>query len=403
MSHLQFLRRFALLALLFSFFASGCSDSTSQSRDAATADASAARDTESFDTTMPVDASSGNADMGQPDAATVGPLDIGAGPDVEQSPDGSTSTPPDAGLDAGGQAPPPATIIVLPDTQYYASSYPSVFNGQTAWIVAQQSVLNIAAVLHVGDIVDSDLTVQWTVANPAMRQLDNVVPYDVVPGNHDYSTANRGSMIDNYFAPASMPWITGTMKPGQIENNYALIDIGPKRWLILGLEFGPRDAVLTWADSVLKTYANYPAILLTHAYLYADGTRYDINVGGTDSNASNYQYWSPWYYGFTASEGINDGEAMWQKLVLPNSNVRLVFCGHQTGWARLTSTRPDGTTVHQMLSDYQWLQGENFGFGYLRVVQLDYGKKTIQVQTYSPYLNAYIDDDPNQFTLDLNL
>jgi hypothetical protein len=229
------------------------------------------------------------------------------------------------------------------------------------------------------------------------------VPYVVVPGNHDYSSTSRASMIDNYFAPSSMPWITGTMTPGQIENNYALLDIGPQKWLVLGLEFGPRDAVLRWADTVLKAYANYPAILLTHAYLYSDGTRYDINVGGTDPDAGTYQYWNPQYFGFTTSEGINDGEAMWQKLVLPNSNVRLVFCGHQTGWARLTSTRPDGTSAHQMLSDYQWLYGDSFGYGYLRIVQLDYDKKKIQVRTYSPYLNAYMDDDQNQFTLDLNL
>jgi hypothetical protein len=310
-------------------------------------------------------------------------------------------------MDAGSDtlAPPPstATIVVLPDTQYYAASYPNVFTGQTAWIVAQKPALNIAAVLHVGDIVDSDITIQWTVANPAMRQLDNVVPYVVVPGNHDYSTANRASLIENYFAPASMPWITGTMTPGKIDNSYTLMDLGPQKWLVLGLEFGPRDAVLAWADSVLKTYAAYPAILLTHLYLYSDGTRYDINVGGTDSTKSNYQYWNPQYYGFTAADGINDGEAMWQKLVLPNSNVHLVFCGHMTGWAHLTSTRPDGTSVHQMLSDYQWVNGENFGFGYLRVVQLDYSSKKIKVQTFSPYLNAFLTDDPDQFTLDLNL
>jgi hypothetical protein len=74
-----------------------------------------------------------------------------------------------------------------------------------------------------------------------------------------------------------------------------------------------------------------------------------------------------------------------------------------TGWSRLTSARPDGTTVHQILSDYQWLDGENFGFGYLRLVQLDYDSKKIQVRTFSPFRKASLDDAPNQFTLDLNL
>jgi hypothetical protein len=280
-----------------------------------------------------------------------------------------------------------------------------VFEQQTDWIVAQKATLNIAAVLHVGDLVDSNVVAQWTQAQAAMRnRLDSVIPYVVVPGNHDYDPPpDRTSMIDNYFAPSTMPWITGTMTPGQIENNYALIDIGPQKWLVLGLEFAPRDSVLAWADKVLKAYPEVPAILLTHLYLYSDGTRYDINTGGTETTASTYQFWNQVWYGFTAADGMNDGEAMWQKLVLPNSNVRLVFCGHMTGYARLTSTRPDGTNVHQMLSDYQWYANEHFGRGYLRVVQLDYANKTIRVETFSPYLNAFMDDDANQFSLDWNI
>jgi hypothetical protein len=348
-----------------------------------------------------------------PDAGTA--PDEGAAPDAEAVLDGGGGPGPDAGPDTVPR--PPVTIVVLPDTQYYAySNYASVFGQQTGWVVAQKSILNIAAVLHVGDVVDIDAAEQWTVANPAMRLLDNVVPYVVVPGNHDYSgPPDRATMMNDYFAPASMPWITGTMTPGKIENNYAILDIGPQKWLVLGLEFGPRDAVVNWASRVLRENEDknkYPVILLTHAYLYQDadlykdGARYDITAGGIDSTKSNYQYWSPYFYGFTASEGINDGEQMWQKLVLPNSKVRLVFCGHQTGWAHLTSTRPDGTTVHQMLSDYQWLpgpEGDHFGYGYLRIVQLDYDRKKIQVSTYSPYLGAYMDDDQNRFTLDLNL
>jgi hypothetical protein len=345
----------------------------------------------------------------QPDTQ-VPPPDTARPPvDVEGSPDsgGQNTEATDAGaeaspvaptLDAGNgpeaQAPPPVTVVVLPDTQYYAAAYPDVFAGQTSWILGQKASLNIAAVLHVGDIVDGDTPAQWTVANSSMRVLDGLVPYVVVPGNHD-TDGNRKTLTDNYFSPASMPWITGTMVAGQIENSYALLDIGPQQWLVVGLEFGPRDAVVAWADGILKKYPTTPAILVTHAYLYSDGNRYDIN-------ATPHQSFIPQDYHVTESQGINDGEMLWQKLVLPNSNLRLVFCGHQTGWARLTSTRPDGTSVHQMLSDYQWYAGENFGRGYLRVVQFDYGKRTIGVRTYSPYLDQSLTDDANQFSLEMN-
>jgi hypothetical protein len=55
-----------------------------------------------------------------------------------------------------------------------------------------------------------------------------------------------------------------------------------------------------------------------------------------------------------------------------------------------------------MLSDYQWLD-DSGGSGFLRVLQFDYSQKQIRVQTYSPYLDQYMTDDANQFTLSLEL
>jgi hypothetical protein len=348
-----------------------------------------------------------------PDGNAPDPTAVDAGggasldSDVETGPepfalDAGPQTRSDGG--AGPEAPlvPPVGIVVLPDTQYYAAAYPEVFAGQIDWIRGQKPALNLAAVLHVGDLVDGDTADQWSVASKEMHKLDGVLPYVVVPGNHD-TDDKRKTMMNSYFGPSSMPWITGTMVAGQMENNYALLTIGPQQWLVLGLEFGPRDAVVAWADTVLKTYADRPAIIVTHAYLYNDGNRYDIKISGSDTTQPNYQFWIPQYYGFTASQGINDGEMLWQKLVLPNANVRFVFSGHVTGAARLTSARPDGSRVHQMLFDYQWFEGAYFGFGYLEVLQLDYGKKTITVETYSPYLQQYMTDDAYQFALDWNL
>jgi hypothetical protein len=331
------------------------------------------------------------------------------GRDAALSPDAPGAD--DAGTDHtdadGGFLGAPVTVVVLPDTQYYASSFPDIFAAQTRWVVEQKSARGIAAVLHVGDLVDvATDKAQWTVANSSMRVLDGLVPYVLVPGNHD-TDANRVGLIDNYFAPTTMPWISGTMNAGQIENNYALVDIGPQKWLVLGLEFGPRDAVLTWADGVLKAHPTLPAIIVTHAYLYGDGTRYNIAVSGLDSTQPNFQWFIPQWYGYTSAQGINDGEEIWQKLIVPNPNVRLVFCGHDNGAKRLTSLRPDGSRVHQMLSDYQWLYGgtadDRGGSGFLRVLEFDYDKKEIRVQTYSPYLDEFMTDDANQFTLSLEL
>jgi 3',5'-cyclic AMP phosphodiesterase CpdA len=299
------------------------------------------------------------------------------------------------------------TLVVLPDTQYYASTYPELFSAQTRWLVEQRAARRLAAVVHLGDIVDSAKDVaQWKVAATCMHALDDRVPYVIVPGNHDCD-ANRVGPIDDYFAPRMMPWISGTMIPGKIENNYALLDIGPQRWLILGLEFGPRDAVVAWAKGILKAYARVPAILVTHAFLYEDGTRYGMSAPGLADAQASGQRFSPEAFGYTRQEGINDGEQLWEKLIVPNPNVRLVLCGHDNGVARLSTFRPDGTLVHQVLSDYQWLyQGTSDykgGSGYLRLLQFDYGKQEIRVQTYSPYLRKFLTDDANQFSLSLDL
>jgi hypothetical protein len=84
-----------------------------------------------------------------------------------------------------------------------------------------------------------------------------------------------------------------------------------------------------------------------------------------------------------------------------------VFCGHDNGAARLTSFRADGSRVHQMLSDYQWLHSgtadDRGGSGFLRVLEFDYNQREIRVQTYSPHLDEFMTDDANQFTLSLEL
>jgi Calcineurin-like phosphoesterase len=290
---------------------------------------------------------------------------------------------------------PVSTVIVLPDTQLYSYYYPDIYTAQTQWIVAQAKVRNIQAVLHVGDIVQFyDQPDEWSNASQAMRLLDGVVPYLLVPGNHDLpkdlNKRNDPSiLINNYFAPQTMPWIIGTFETGRIENNYALFDIGPRKYLVIGLEWGPRSVVLQWADSVLKSFAAYPAILVTHAFLDGD-SRYDWSKYPNN----NVQYYNPHLYAAldsTPVADVNDGEEIYQKLIVPNPNVRMVFCGHVLGdpsygaVGRRTDVRPDGTHIHQMLANYQVIP--DGGDGYLRIVEFDSGKKEIRVSTYSPYLS----------------
>ena len=49
----------------------------------------------------------------------------------------------------------PFTIAVLPDTQFYSESFPSIFNAQTDWIVAQRQARNIVFATQLGDLVQN--------------------------------------------------------------------------------------------------------------------------------------------------------------------------------------------------------------------------------------------------------
>ncbi|HEX7481583.1 MAG TPA: hypothetical protein VF331_27510 [Polyangiales bacterium] len=152
---------------------------------------------------------------------------------------------------------------------------------------------------------------------------------------------------------------------------------------------------------MLSTNADLPSVLFTHAYLYSDGKRYDRSI-------SPRQSYHPDTYQYTPSEGINDGEDIWQKLVEPHENVRLLLSGQviPDGTARSTATRKSGSQVQQVLANYQLCascpcQQVMGGDGYLRGLEFDQDGKNIRVSTYSPYLDAPLTDGENELTLPL--
>ncbi len=297
--------------------------------------------------------------------------------------------------------PPPSadafTIVVLPDTQYYSRDYPEIFEAQTRWIAEKAVERNIAFVVHVGDIVDRNSEIEWERAARAMSHLGDL-PYVLVPGNHDMGTGGAADSRVS-FMPVYFPYdeladnltFIDTFPPGDVASVAHLIPTPQGPWLAIGLEFAPREETVEWANGIMSAFPDIPAMAVTHAYLYYDDTRYD-------HMHRPEQEWSPYSYG-VASEGVNDGEDLFTKLVSPNNNIRLVVSGHvlNDGVGRLTSTRANGSFVHQILANYQGrrLGGE----GYLRLLEVS--PSQIQVRTYSPYLDQFLLGDDNEFILPL--
>lgn len=279
------------------------------------------------------------------------------------------------------------TLVVLPDTQHYSEDFPGLFNLQTQWVIDNKDKYNIAYVLQSGDITNKATVAEWERASKAMGRLDRIVPYVIVPGNHDYTRGgqNRSILMNDYFPPsrfAKWPTFGGVMERGHIENCYHLFKAGGQKWLIIGLEWSPRDKTLQWADKILQKYPDRKAIFLTHAYLYSDSTRYDWKEKGKT------QKWSPHNYN-SAAGASNDGEEIWQKVLKKHKNVFMVLNGHvlNDGLGFLVSTGDQGNQVYQLLADFQTRPVG--GGAWLQLLEFLPDGQTIQVKTYSPLYEKY--------------
>jgi hypothetical protein len=290
------------------------------------------------------------------------------------------------------------TIIILPDTQYYTSKYHHLFKSQTEWIRENKSALHIRFVFHEGDVTEHNTANEWNHASDCMALLDGEVPYAIAPGNHDmgYNANTRNTQhFNTYFGIRRFRdccWFGDVFEPGKMDNCYHCFTAGGSQYLILVLEFAPRNKVLSWANSIIEQYPEHRVIVLTHMYLYSDNTLH---------GSKKSHLWQPGAYGVGRSrEGANDGVEIWNKLIRKHKNISFVFCGHtlNDGNGLLISEGDHGNKVYQMLVNYQ-MQKEGGG-GYLRRIEFNPNNDTVTIQSYSPYHDLYIIDQDNDFVLE---
>ena len=271
------------------------------------------------------------------------------------------------------------TVAVLPDTQFYAESYPAIFDRQTQWIADNAQSENIVFVAHLGDMVnDYNNTAQWQNARDAMAIIRAAgIPYSVVPGNHDMFFATSDlTNYDTYFPYTDFSeysWYGGNYPSDSNASNYELFSALGQDFIVLNLVCAPSllaDAT-DWANSVLTQYSDRKAIVVTHGYIDAGG-----NYQNTQTTA---------------------GLDVWNNVVKLHSNVIAVLCGHYSGQYHGTDTGDSGATVYNLLTDYQ--EQPNGGNGWLRLYQFYPLQNKIQAVTYSPYLDQYDTGADGQFDL----
>lgn len=303
-------------------------------------------------------------------------------------------------------------IVVLPDTQSYTWKRPELYALQTAWAAANVEKHRFATLLHVGDITQINSRSEWESARIAQDILKGHLSAVYVPGNHDIVEnniiASRRSFFSEYITLAdyrAQPGFGGVYdkEPLRTENSWHIFDAGGRKWLVLALEFAPRDDVLRWANEVVAANSDRTVIMVTHAYLRPDNTRFDRRelVTATDKTPAG----NKGIDGYPLSQapdngGYNDAGDMWDKLVSLHANFAIVLSGHVCTSAHLESKGIHGNTVHQILVNYQNRLNEKNCW--LRLLQFMPGGRTVRVRDYTPLLNQ-TSADPScafEFTLD---
>ena len=276
-------------------------------------------------------------------------------------------------------------------------------NQQKAIIAREIDSLRILTALCTGDLVEQNETAiplafrktdqtsaeQWRAASRAFERLDNKLPYVVCTGNHDYGytkSENRLSRFPDYFPMTRNEcWrhkIVSVCNNAHgiptLEN--AAYEFHTDTWgdlLVVSLEFAPRDEAIEWARKLVAEprYANTRVILLTHSFIAWKGNRKKTEP--YELTDANYQ------------------QAIWDKLVYPSSNIRLVICGHEchptTDYFETVGFRTDknaaGKSVAQMMFNAQTADGQWHGNGgdcWLRIMEFMPDGKTIKIKTFSP-------------------
>lgn len=283
------------------------------------------------------------------------------------------------------------TLPIIPDSQVSVGQKPDMFFSQMDWLVNNRDKLNIPFVLHVGDLVNFDNFEHYENASIGLDKLDkHQIPYAIAVGNHDteavgeYSgSAAPGNVNQNlrktnkfnsYLPTSRFQNLRGVYEDNKIYNSYYTFKVGKTNWLVISLEFCPRQGAINWANEIAEKYHAYNIILLTHYYLTPDGKIADRNAGYGDFSPLD----------------------IFEKLVKKQKNIKFVVSGHVVSSAYKIDKLENGNTVYQLLQDYQH---EDSGGGYIRLLKFDVDKGIVQAEMYSPFYDK-VKLDSSKFTLE---
>ncbi len=261
--------------------------------------------------------------------------------------------------------PTPFSFVWFSDTQTMTWAKPEALTSMGEWVRDNAEARNIVYAFHTGDMVDSGASEeQWKSFQLLTDAMGGVVPFQPTLGNHDYRRPDRD--LTNYY---SMPFLTAFDDAHRYDGGrglYALFSAGGVDFIFLSVPYFIDEACFAWANELLAANRDRVALIVAHSYLNREGV-------------AAYEGW-----------------AIKRDLVEKNPNVRLLICGHCRATAlgeKRFDDDGDGVPERHFVAQMYNFQGTEIHFGYLRVLTFDPMSRSIEVYTYSPFLDKLYRDE----------
>lgn len=245
----------------------------------------------------------------------------------------------------------PVYIAVFGDIQYTTANakHIKVYKHSVDWILNKtDDGYHFNCILHTGDITMSNRPHQWSFFTNATKSVVKDIPVLTMTGDHDYTwddsthviLSRDSTFINDYLQfPVVTDKIVAWFEKGHMENIVVENTIHGQRLDFLILEFGPRKAVVEWADAYVKAHPDHHFILMNHEYLEKGGGLRTANLKCA-LRLTNKDYVTP--------------EQLWNNLIKCNDNIRVVLCGHVGGMYALNVTPNDyGRDIYQIQHNIQ--------------------------------------------------
>ena len=293
-------------------------------------------------------------------------------------------------------------FVVVGDTQELSEDDPETLNTLYQWIVDNKEAEKIEYVLGVGDITQKSYAYEWAHAKEQIYRMNGVVPYLLTRGNHDYNTVKNGVITAGFNKTFDdgiyNEQLTDVMTEGDLTNAYRTINIGGIDYLFMTLDFGPDAKTIAWANSVAEAHPDHRIVIVTHGYMYRDGTTMDSNDAYPASTSPLADK--------KAEQATNpslDGDDIWREFASKHENIQLVISGHDP--AQHIIYRQDegekGNVVTQMLVNAQHIDATYGLTGLVGMLYFSDNGNRLTVRYYSILKDMY-GSESSHFTIDLN-